>query len=128
MLMLEVLLPRGTFGLAPPGSLTAAAAEVSAGVHAACRSGVLPAAIAGSQRANLPGDDDMDPAQQRGGARGAGLLAGQPVNLARRQVRELGRHDGVVRQRRPHRPPRSHPQRTALCRHPTRARSARVAR
>jgi len=59
---------------------------------------------------DLPGDDDVQPAQQGGGAGGAGLLAGEPVVVAGGQVGELGRHDRVVRQCRPHCPPRGYSQ------------------
>ena len=60
--------------------------------------------------ADAASDHDMQPAQQRGGAGGAGLLAGEPVVLAGGQVVEPGGEHGVVRQCGPHGAPGREPQ------------------
>src|SRR5512132_3653095 len=74
--------PRGTFGLAPPGLGWPRI------VCCGRSGGGLESLSGGDGRVPLDaaGDDDVQPAQQRRGAGGAGLLAGQPVVLPRGQI------------------------------------------
>ena len=95
--------------LAPRLEMPRVVVSALGGVHAACCSGVRSGGD-GRIPAHPPGDDDVDPAQQGGGAGGAGLLAGEPVVIAGGQVSEPGGHYRVVRQRGPHRPPGGYPQ------------------
>jgi hypothetical protein len=89
MLMREVLLPRGD-----SGSPRAGANCRRSGVQGSVAAVTLLAAGPGAGRdrrvpAHLAGYDYVQPAQQRGGTGGAGLLAGEPIVVAGGQVSEL---------------------------------------
>jgi hypothetical protein len=101
--------PRGTFGLAPPGLMSSCVCCGRSG------SGFERLLSGGDGRVpgDASGDHDVRPAQQRRRAGGPGLLAGQPVVLPGGQIPEPSGKHRVVRQGRPDRPPGRQPQRGA---------------
>src|SRR5918993_3935682 len=68
--------PRGTFGLAPPGLKSS---DVVCCGRSGRRLECLLSGGDGGTPGDAAGDDHVEPAQQRGRARGPSLLAGPPV-------------------------------------------------